>query len=71
MIRTEAHRPERAALDKLSHEDVNYEHPSAHPPEKCSGCVHFIRANPARCQNVKPPIRVMDRCEHFKSKDEE
>ena len=57
--------PEIAEAKKLGHVAVGYEHPSRHPNQRCGACEHFIRANPPRCEHVKPPIRGEDWCRKF------
>ncbi len=60
--------PELPLKDKLTHDAVNYTHPSPSPTKDCGRCVHAIKAHPMRCQHVKPPIRWMDICDKFEPK---
>jgi hypothetical protein len=57
---------EKPDHEKATHAEVHYQHPSRHPGRFCAGCVHFIRANPPRCEGVKEPIRGPDYCDNFK-----
>jgi hypothetical protein len=59
-----AERPEK---QKLSHQSVDYEHPSTHPGEFCGRCRHLIVANPPRCEGVKSPIHPADWCHRFRN----
>jgi hypothetical protein len=59
--------PERAESAKLSQAAVKYEHPSRHQGQSCQACVHFIAANPPRCEAVKGPIRATDWCKRFEN----
>jgi hypothetical protein len=58
---------ERPAKDKLSHGQVDYEHPSTHP-EHCEICRHYIEAQPPRCEAVRSPIRGEDWCKRYEHK---
>lgn len=60
--------PELPAGEKLSHAAVKYEHPSEHRPQNCASCVHFIAANPPRCEGVQSPIRAEDWCKRFEKR---
>ena len=59
---------ERPESGKYTHQAVNYEHPSKHEYQFCAGCVHYIHAQPPRCEGVKEPIRPEDWCKRFKAK---
>ena len=60
--------PELAPSQKRTHDDVHYQHPSQHDGQQCSGCKHFIAANPPRCEGVRSPIRAEDWCRRFAAK---
>ena len=57
--------PERPAAQKLSHAAVKYESPSRHANQSCASCIHFIAANPPRCEAVQSPISPEDWCKRF------
>jgi len=51
---------------KFTHAAVKYVEKSKFPQMKCSGCVHFINVQPARCEGVKSPIAPGGWCKRFK-----
>jgi len=57
--------PERPAAKKLSHAAVGYQSPSRHSGQSCASCLHFIAANPPRCEAVQSPIAAKDWCKRF------
>jgi hypothetical protein len=52
---------------KLSHSQVDYEHP-AKGAERCAGCKHYLPGKPPHCEDVKDPIRPEDWCRRFEQK---
>jgi hypothetical protein len=59
---------ESAEKDKFSHASVGYVHPSPYEGKECRDCVHYISANPPRCEGVVSPIRPMDYCKRLQRK---
>jgi hypothetical protein len=59
---------ELPASQKVSHESVDYKHPSPYIRSRCGTCEHFIKANPPRCEHVANPIRAEDYCDKFERK---
>jgi hypothetical protein len=56
-------------LDKLTHAEVKFEHPSRHEDEHCSLCVAYIPSMVPRCKHVKGPIQGTDWCTRFDRKE--
>jgi hypothetical protein len=58
---------ERSIEAKFTHEQVDYQHP-AKGEDHCAECIHYIKAEPMRCEIVKAPIAGEDWCRKFKEK---
>lgn len=57
--------PEKPEAKKLSQAAVRYEKVSQHKGQSCQNCLHFIAANPPRCESVKPPISPKGWCKRY------
>lgn len=58
---------EQDARNKLSHASVHYIGVSPHPKRECRWCVHFIAADPPRCESVQAPIAARGWCQRFEN----
>lgn len=59
------HNPERPDNKKLSHAAVKYETTSLHRGQACQNCLHFIAANPPRCEAIQSPIAPKAWCKRY------
>jgi len=57
--------PELKESKKLTHAAVKYENISQHKGQACQNCLHFIAANPPRCEGVQSPISPKARCKRY------
>jgi hypothetical protein len=64
-FRKRGRNPELPANQKLSHAAVKYENISSHRGQSCQNCLHFIAANPPRCEGVQSPISPKAWCKRY------
>jgi len=57
-------------MAKLSHKEVEYEHPAKMPPNNCAHCMHSFRRNRnMHCEIVVDPIRPEDWCNKYEREE--